>query len=173
MPPILRVCFVAVVFLATASARADALTSSLELTTFVGSATYRVKAETPSGKLDISCVAGCTSHVDFEDDVGGITIYGAYALGDNIVTLWSVGDGDLAVVYHIDDGGVRKVLETPVKGMFSVPDIEVNGQPAFIIPGETAGDLIRDQEQGITPPSHSVAGDLWVWNGQIYVKAHK
>jgi hypothetical protein len=173
---LLRMCCVAAMAWTATGTRAGALTSRLELTTLIGSSTYRVEAETPAashGSLEISCLSGCKSHVDFKDIVTGIVMEGAFTLGQDVVTVWAIGDGGLVVVYHVDAGGVHKVLETPTRGMFPVPTVAADGQPAFIIQGQTAGDLIRDQEQGIVEPSHPVQGDLWVWNGQKYVMAHK
>lgn len=169
---------VAAVFVCAAHACADAPRASLALTTFVGARMYRLSVTSlPQGpfrsKLQILCVFGCRSKSDLVEQIRGSSILGAYPIKDGILTLWAVGDGDLVRVYHISDLGITKVLETPTRGQYPVLTSTNGGQPAIIIQGKTAGDLLRDQQQGVTEPTYPVQGDLWVWNGKKYVISNR
>ncbi len=171
-------CFAMVVIVATVcteDARADILSNGLALTTFVGSRMFRLNVtsepeEPLSAILEIECVFGCQSNSSLIEKIQGSLIQGAYPVEDGIVTLWAVGDGGLVRIYHVDGTGVRKVLETSIRGQYPIRTSTKDGRSAFIIQEKTAGDLLRDQKKGIIGPTYPVQGDLWVWNGHEYIK---
>lgn len=158
----------------TPLAHAEMPTASLTLTTYVGATLYRLTIEPIRGKifndeLKIVCTFNCKSNVDFVERIPGNIILGAYPIQDGMLTLWAVGDGSLVRIYHIDDLGITKVLETPTRGQYPILTSTSNGQPVIIIQGKTAGELLQDQQRGVAEPTYSVQGDLWVWNGRSYI----
>lgn len=169
---------VAAAIVGAPNACADMPSTSLALTTFVGTGIYRLSVTPVSqmplrAKLEIVCVYKCKSNSEFVEQIRGGSIVGAYPIEDGILTLWAVGDGDLVRVYHIDNMGINKALQTPTRGQYPILTSTDDGQPGIIIQGKTAGELLQDEERGVTEPTYRVQGDLWVWNGREYVISNR
>jgi hypothetical protein len=129
----------------------------------IGNARYRADVYEPDpydiGRvLEIRCIEGCREERVYTDEIGDHP-HAIFHLARNfIISIWSGGSVSRVRVHHIDETGIREVLE-----------VGYRGAPEFTLARDYKSPVIAvtnwEHPLSLKPP---IFRETWRWNGKEF-----